>query len=95
MNFSDLPPRILIIILPMALLLLYASLSKTTLLYLRPISLAQLTLIQSFRIPMEIILWLLVTQHIIPDLMTWHGRNFDILIGLSAPIVGSFPFERF
>ena len=90
MNFSGLPPRIFIIILPMVFLLLYASFSKTVPHYLRLISLTELTLVQSFRIPMEIILWLLASQQIIADLMTWHGRNFDIIIGISAPFIAYF-----
>ncbi|MFY7999641.1 MAG: hypothetical protein ACOVSW_13665, partial [Candidatus Kapaibacteriota bacterium] len=38
-------------------------------------------------IAMEIILWQLFLAGIIPVQMTFEGRNFDILVGLTAPIV--------
>jgi len=40
--------------------------------------------LQSFRIVMEVILWLLYLQHRVPAIMTFEGRNADILVGLSA-----------
>jgi hypothetical protein len=39
---------------------------------------------QSFRIVMEIILWALAVQGRVPYLITFEGRNVDILIGLTA-----------
>jgi hypothetical protein len=49
---------------------------------------------QSFRIVMEIILWLLFVQHRAPAIMTFEGRNVDILVGLTAIPVGYFCFVR-
>jgi hypothetical protein len=49
---------------------------------------------QSFRIVMEIILWLLFVQHRVPAIMTFEGRNADILVGLTAIPVGYFCFVR-
>jgi hypothetical protein len=37
---------------------------------------------------MELILWLLYEQKIVPKQMTFEGLNMDILVGLSAPLVG-------
>jgi hypothetical protein len=42
---------------------------------------------QAFRIVMELILWRLAVAHAVPEIMTFHGRNFDVLTGLSAPLV--------
>jgi hypothetical protein len=39
---------------------------------------------QSFRIVMEIVLWALAEQGRVPYLITFEGRNVDILIGLTA-----------
>lgn len=36
------------------------------------------------RIPVELVLYQLYLQHKIPQLMTFNGWNFDILVGLSA-----------
>ena len=40
--------------------------------------------LQSFRVVVEIILWALASQHRLPSLLTLEGRNFDILVGLTA-----------
>lgn len=42
---------------------------------------------QVFRLPLEIVLAQLATAGIAPPQMTWHGWNFDVLTGLSAPFV--------
>lgn len=49
---------------------------------------------QSFRIVMEIILWALAVQGRIPYLITFEGRNVDILIGLTAVPVAWYCFVR-
>ena len=49
---------------------------------------------QSFRMIMEFILWLLYRYSIIPVQMTFAGRNFDILIGFTAPFVAYFCFIK-
>jgi hypothetical protein len=43
--------------------------------------------LQSFRILIEIQLLWLFKDGLLPKLLTFEGRNFDILIGLSAPVV--------
>ena len=44
------------------------------------------------RIPVEIVLFLLYVNKAIPKLMSFEGRNFDILAGLTAPLVFYFVF---
>jgi hypothetical protein len=39
------------------------------------------------RIPVEIVLFLLAANKTIPELMTFSGRNFDIISGITAPII--------
>ena len=51
---------------------------------------ATLTLLHIVRIPVEIILFGLYMHKVIPELMTFEGRNWDILSGLSAPLVFYF-----
>ena len=46
------------------------------------------TLLHTVRLPIEIILFKLYLNKTIPQLMTFEGRNFDIVIGITAPIVG-------
>jgi hypothetical protein len=49
---------------------------------------------QSFRVLMELILWLAFLDNIIPIQMTFEGLNYDILVGLTAPVVAYFCFTR-
>lgn len=46
-----------------------------------------LTLLHTVRIPVEIVLFYVFIEGLIPDLMTFDGYNFDILSGISAPIM--------
>jgi hypothetical protein len=42
--------------------------------------------LQSFRIAVEILLWALFAQGLLPIQMTFEGLNFDVITGLTAPI---------
>lgn len=55
---------------------------------------AKLTLVHTVRIPVEIVLFLLFTFGTIPELMTFEGRNLDILSGLSAPLIYYFGYRK-
>lgn len=46
--------------------------------------------LQVFRVFVEILLWALFVQHLLPEQMTFEGRNFDILSGLTAPLAAIF-----
>ncbi len=52
-----------------------------------------LTVLHVVRIPVEIVLLWLFQNGQIPQLMTFEGRNFDILSGLSAPIIAWLAFR--
>lgn len=43
--------------------------------------------LQSFRAPLEVGLYSLFAAGLLPEQMTFGGRNFDILVGLSAPVM--------
>lgn len=42
---------------------------------------------QTFRAPLELGLYLLFAAGQLPEQMTFAGRNFDVLVGLSAPVL--------
>ena len=50
--------------------------------------------VQAFRILVEIVLWRLAVAGVAPEIMTFTGRNVDILVGITAPIVAYFCFVR-
>lgn len=76
-------------------LLVFPSLGIGLLLFLMPggrafidsLDIAALTLMHVFRVGVEIVLLWLFMHHAIPKAMSFEGRNFDVLSGLSAPIV--------
>lgn len=49
---------------------------------------------QSFRIMVELLILGLYKEGLGPELVSFEGRNFDILAGLSAPIVGYLAYSR-
>ena len=51
-------------------------------------------LIQSFRILVEASLWQLHRDGLIPIQMTFDGRNFDIFIGVTAPVLAFLVFRK-
>jgi hypothetical protein len=53
-----------------------------------------LTLLHTIRIAIEIILFLVFLQKGIPGIMTFEGRNFDIISGLTAPFIYYFGFIK-
>jgi hypothetical protein len=47
----------------------------------------QIIRLQVFRVFVELLLWALFIQNLLPIQMSFEGRNFDILAGLTAPVV--------
>ena len=93
-DFHALPPKIMFVLpIPIALsiILVLNRSFKNLIMELPP---QALIYVQSFRIVVEIVLWLLYRAHICPEQMTFEGWNFDILAGLSAPIIGYIAFGK-
>ncbi len=56
-------------------------------------ALQTLTLLHIIRVPVEVVLLLLFQNGLVPQLMTFEGRNFDVLSGLTAPLVAWLAFH--
>ena len=86
-DFNSIPPPFLFVMAPplgtMVLLMITPAGKK----FLDSFDLRMLTILQSVRILIEVGLFLLFIHKAVPELMTFEGRNFDILTGLSAPII--------
>ena len=89
-NFDSMPPRIFLAIGPAIVFLGFASVSSRLSRWVQKIPQKWLLHTQSFRVVMEVVLWLLAKKHLAPEHLTWNGRNFDILGGISAPFVAYF-----
>lgn len=93
-DFSRLPPRIpLALLAPLPVVLAIAFSGAGTAL-LRRIPPQLFILLQSFRVIVEITLWLCVVDKALPIQMSLEGRNFDILSGLLALPVGYYCFIK-
>ena len=62
--------------------------------FIQTLNLKTLTLLHAIRIPVELILFLLFTQKAIPEIMTFEGRNFDIIAGITSPVVYYLAFIK-
>jgi hypothetical protein len=78
-----------VVVLPfITILLLLFSRSMKDL--LKHISLKVLTQLQVFRVFVEIILWMLFLQNLLPIQMTFEGLNWDVLTGITALLAARF-----
>lgn len=92
-NLKAIPPKIVLFgILPTLLFMIFIFSSNIGKLFINQLENKYLTLINTVRIPVEIVLYFLFLYKVIPVEMTFEGRNFDILAGLSAPIIYFFVF---
>jgi hypothetical protein len=89
------PPRIAQIgILPTLLTIILLFVTAKGRQFIDSLPLKQLTYLHTVRIPVEIVLFWLFLNKAIPELMTFEGRNFDILAGITAPFFAYFGFTK-
>jgi hypothetical protein len=91
---DNVPPRFTLMTFPPLLTILILFITKSGKRFIDSLSLKILTQLHVVRIFVEIILFWLFLYKFIPKLMTFEGRNFDILAGLSAPFIAYFGFTK-
>jgi hypothetical protein len=91
---DTIPPRFLLLILPPALLIIGLFTTLKGRQYIDSLNIKTLTILHIIRIPVEVVLFWLFVNKTVPELMTFEGRNFDILSGLTAPIIFYFGFIK-
>jgi hypothetical protein len=89
-DFSFVPPRMFIILIVPIIALILLFRNKKFIRFLEKAPLSWPVWIQSFRIVVEILLWQLYVVHLLPEQMTFEGRNWDILVGITAPFFAYF-----
>lgn len=87
-NFEVIPPRILLATIPPIAFAIYLAYSKSFKPILGMIPPAWLIYIQSFRIIVELILWMGLKAGFVPFQMTFEGFNYDIVVGVTALLAG-------
>jgi len=93
-NFSVLPPRLIFALLPPLFGVVLFVRSRAGKQFLQHVQPQWLIYLQSFRILVEIGLWLFVRDGLLPVQLSFEGRNFDILTGVFAFPVGYFCFVK-
>lgn len=89
------PPKIVLLgILPALLAIATLFASRTGRQFLDGLPLQQITYLHTIRIPVEICLYALFLHGTLPKLMTFEGRNFDIIAGITAPLMAYLYFNR-
>jgi hypothetical protein len=93
-NNMTLPPRFVLAVGPPLLFIIILFLTKRGRKFIDSLPLSSLTWLQTVRVPVEIVLYWLMIEKAIPGLMTFEGRNFDILAGITAPFVAWYTFDK-
>lgn len=91
---STLPPRFALLLLPPVVMIIALFATKKGRVFIDSLDIKILTLLHIIRIPVEMVLLWLCIYKMVPELMTFEGRNFDILSGISAPVVYYFTFVK-
>lgn len=93
-NFSSLPPRLFVALIPPLVLIIMLLFSKPFGNMLRVIPMSWPIYVQSFRILMEIFLWMGYNGGYVPEQMTFRWLNHDIIVGITAPMAGFVFFGK-
>lgn len=89
-----LPPPFLLMVLPPVISIILLFITKSGRRFIDGLNYKTLTILNVVRIPVELVLFLLFTYKTVPQLMTFEGRNFDIIAGITAPVVFYFAFVK-
>jgi hypothetical protein len=92
---GDTPPKFpLLGFFPLFLFMIILFNTKKGKLFIDSLPIDKLTMISIIRIPVEMVLFWLFIHNAIPELLTFEGTNFDILAGITAPIIYYFGFIK-
>lgn len=88
------PPRFLLAIFPIFLFMTWVFVSNQGKKFVDSLPLLPITWLNIVRIPVEFCLYWLFLGKAVPELMTFSGRNFDILAGMTAPFIAYFGIKK-
>lgn len=91
---NTLLPRFALLLVPPVILIFILFNSKKGKAFIDGLDIKILTYIHTIRIPVELVLLWLCMYRMVPELMTFEGRNFDILSGISAPVIYYLTFRK-
>lgn len=86
-DFSTFPPRIMLVPVIAVVTLVWIVISNKSNQAIDLLPPGWIVKMQGFRVIVELFIWWAYLDGDLPVQMTFEGRNFDILIGLTAPLV--------
>ena len=84
LDTHTMPPGVIFMMGPAVVMMIIMFVTKSGKSYIDQLDLRKLTLLHIIRLPVEIVLMLLAIYKTIPEALTFEGRNFDIIMGLTA-----------
>jgi hypothetical protein len=91
---NSFPPKFVILVFPALLTIVILFATKKGRNFIDSLPMIDLTYINTVRIPVELVLYWLFLNKAVPELMTFAGRNFDVLSGITAPIIAYFGLKQ-
>ncbi len=92
-NTNLFPPKIFLLgVLPVLLVITILFATQKGRQFIDSLPLANITWLNIVRVPVELVLFWLFLNRAVPELMTFKGRNFDIIAGITAPAIAYFGF---
>ncbi|RAV98557.1 hypothetical protein [Pseudochryseolinea flava] len=93
-DFSTMPPVLFIVLIVPLAVVIWLLNNDTASIVIHAITPHKLITLQVFRVFVEILLWALFIQGLLPEQMTFDGRNFDIISGLTAPMMAWLVYKQ-
>jgi hypothetical protein len=91
---NNVPPRSTLLIFPPIIFVIILFLTPKGKKYIDSLNIKTLTILHTIRLPVEIVLFWLFIQKAIPQIMTFEGRNFDVISGITAPVIFYIGFYK-
>jgi hypothetical protein len=91
---NSFPPRFVLLVMPALIAIILLFITRSGKKFIDGLDSKTLTLLHSVRIFVELVLYWLFLNKAVPKEMTFEGKNFDILAGLTAPIIFYFGFVK-
>ena len=94
-DVTSFPPKLLLFgILPPILTIIFLFITRRGRQFIDSLPLTNITYLNVVRILVELVLLWLFINKAVPQLMTFEGRNFDIIAGITAPFIAYFGLTK-
>jgi len=91
---DTLPPRFFMLVAPPLLFIAVLFFTASGKKFIDNLNTKYLTFLHTIRVLVELVLFWLFVHKAVPQIMTFEGRNFDIISGLTAPVIFYFGFIK-